>query len=118
MDSIKRNIARRDFLTSIGRVAGSAAMLRTMAALGLGMGAGAGGSSAGAPGTAVTPPPPPGRLQSPRPGDWPANVGVGKSVAILGSGIAGMTTALEMTKLGYDCTILEATKDVRKTPQR
>jgi monoamine oxidase len=109
MDSIKRNIARRDFLTSIGRAAGSAAMLRTMAAMGLGMAAGACGSSSAAPGTAVTPPPPPGRLQSPRPGDWPANVGVGKSVAILGAGIAGMTTALEMTKLGYDCTILEAT---------
>ena len=28
---------------------------------------------------------------------------------ILGGGIAGMTTAFEMTKLGYSCTILEAT---------
>lgn len=45
---------------------------------------------------------------SPRPGDWPANVGVGKSVVILGAGIAGMTTALEMTRLGYACTVLEA----------
>jgi monoamine oxidase len=48
-------------------------------------------------------------MQSPRPGDWPANVGAGKSVVILGGGIAGMTTALEMTRLGYSCTILEAT---------
>ena len=48
-------------------------------------------------------------MQSPRPGDWPANVGVGKSVVILGGGIAGMTAALEMTRLGYGCTILEAT---------
>ncbi len=48
-------------------------------------------------------------MQSPRPGDWLANVGAGKSVVILGGGIAGMTTALEMTKLGYSCTILEAT---------
>jgi monoamine oxidase len=47
--------------------------------------------------------------KSPRPGDWPANAGVGKTVAILGGGIAGMTTALEMTRLGYRCTILEAT---------
>ena len=46
---------------------------------------------------------------SPRPGDWPADVGAGKSVVILGGGIAGMTTALEMTRLGYSCTILEAT---------
>jgi monoamine oxidase len=35
-------------------------------------------------------------------------VGVGKSVTILGAGIAGMTTAFEMSKLGYTCTILEA----------
>jgi monoamine oxidase len=40
---------------------------------------------------------------------WPANVGAGKTVVILGGGIAGMTTALEMTRLGYSCTILEAT---------
>ena len=44
---------------------------------------------------------------SPRPGDWPANVGAGKSVVILGAGIAGMTAALEMTRLGYNCTVLE-----------
>ncbi|MEQ9561408.1 MAG: FAD-dependent oxidoreductase, partial [Woeseiaceae bacterium] len=110
MPADNNNIARREFLTSIGRVAGSAAMLRTMAAMGLGLTAAACGSSSAAPGAPVTPPPPPppGRMQSPRPGDWPANVGVGKSVAILGAGIAGMATALEMTALGYDCTILEA----------
>jgi monoamine oxidase len=47
-------------------------------------------------------------MSSPRPGDWPPNVGAGKSVTILGAGIAGMTTALEMAKLGYSCTIIEA----------
>lgn len=47
-------------------------------------------------------------LQSPRPGDWPANVGAGRSIAILGGGIAGMTAALELTRLGYTCTVLEA----------
>ena len=80
-----------------------------MGAMGIGTSLASCGSSSAAPGTAPnpTPPPPPG-LQSPRPGDWP-NVGVGKSVVILGGGIAGMTTALEMTKLGYSCTILEAT---------
>jgi monoamine oxidase len=111
MPADKNNIARREFLTSIGKVAGSAAMLRTMAAMGIGFTATACGSSSAAPGAPVTPPPPPppGRLQSPRPGDWPANVGVGKTVVILGGGIAGMTTAFEMTKLGYDCTLLEAT---------
>jgi len=48
-------------------------------------------------------------MMSPRPGDWPANVGIGTSVVVLGAGIAGMTAALEMTRLGYSCMILEAT---------
>lgn len=34
--------------------------------------------------------------------------GAGKKVIILGGGLAGMTTAYELTKLGYNCTILEA----------
>ncbi|SHH75884.1 monoamine oxidase [Chryseolinea serpens] len=34
--------------------------------------------------------------------------GQGKSVVILGAGLAGMTTAYELTKLGYRCTVLEA----------
>ncbi|MGB5347369.1 MAG: FAD-dependent oxidoreductase, partial [Woeseia sp.] len=55
------------------------------------------------------PPPPAGTHDSPRPGDWPANVGIGKTVVILGAGIAGMSAALEMTRLGYSCLILEAT---------
>lgn len=32
----------------------------------------------------------------------------GERVVILGAGLAGMTAAYELTKLGYDCTILEA----------
>jgi monoamine oxidase len=108
MTTDNKNIARREFLATIGRIAGSAAMLRTMAAMGVGVSAASCGSSSAAPGAPVQPPPPP-RLQSPRPGDWPANVGVGKNVVILGAGIAGMTTAFEMRKLGYACTILEAT---------
>ena len=105
---------RREFLESIGRAAGSAAMLRTMLAMGISTTVAACGSSSASPGGGTTrpppppPPPPPGNV-SPRPGDWPANAGVGRSVVILGAGIAGMTTALEMTRLGYDCTILEAT---------
>jgi monoamine oxidase len=104
-------IARRQFLASVGRAVGGSAMLRTMAAMGISSALTACGSSSAAPGQppAPPPPPPPGGLPSPRPGDWPANVGVGKSVVILGGGIAGMTTALEMTRLGYSCTILEAT---------
>jgi len=99
---------RREFLASIGRSVGSSAMLRTMLAMGIGSSIAGCGSSSASQGGTSPPPPPPNRQQSPRPGDWPANVGVGRSVAILGGGIAGMTTALEMGRLGYDCTILEA----------
>ena len=34
--------------------------------------------------------------------------GSGKKIIILGAGIAGMTAAWELSKLGYDCTVLEA----------
>jgi len=44
----------------------------------------------------------------PIPADWPSDVGTGKQAVILGAGIAGMSCAWEMGKLGYDCTILEA----------
>ena len=104
---------RREFLASIGRAVGGSAMLRTMLAMGIGTTLNACGSSSAS--TALPPappppaPPPPGGQASPRPGDWPANVGVGSSVVVLGGGIAGMTAALEMTRLGYSCTILEAT---------
>ncbi len=43
--------------------------------------------------------------------DLPANGaedGKGRKVLILGAGLAGMTTAYELGKLGYDCTVLEA----------
>ena len=109
MNSEQKQIARRDFLTSIGRAVGSSAMLRTMAAMGIGTSLAACGSSSAAPGNPNPPSNPPPAIPSPRPGDWPANVGIGRSVVILGGGIAGMTTALEMTRLGYSCTILEAT---------
>ena len=106
---IKRRMARREFLASIGTSFGGSVMLRVMAALGLGTSLNACGSSSASP--APNPPvspPPPSMLQSPRPGDWPANVGAGRTVAILGGGLAGMTAALEMTRLGYTCTVLEA----------
>ena len=105
---------RREFLESIGRAAGSSVMLRTMAAIGIATSAASCGSSSASgnqspPVSPPPPPPPPNRMQSPRPGDWPANVGAGRSVVILGGGISGMTAAYEMTRLGYSCTILEAT---------
>ena len=110
MTSSKKRMARREFLTSVGHAVGSTAMLRTMAAVGIGTAVTGCGSSSAAPTGpgGPNPPPPPNAIMSPRPGDWPANVGMGRSVVILGGGIAGMTTAFEMTKLGYTCTILEA----------
>jgi len=110
MTSEQKRMARRDFLTSVGHAVGSSAMLRTMTALGISSVAVSCGSSSAAPGSPSVPPPPPptNAILSPRPGDWPTSAGVGKSVVILGGGIAGMTTAFEMKKLGYTCTILEA----------
>ena len=37
-----------------------------------------------------------------------ADIGAGKSVIILGAGLAGLTAAYELKKIGYSCTILEA----------
>ncbi|ALO06036.1 Monoamine oxidase [Streptomyces venezuelae] len=36
----------------------------------------------------------------------------GESVLILGAGVAGLTAAYELSVLGYDCTVLEATERV------
>jgi monoamine oxidase len=38
----------------------------------------------------------------------PSGSGNGTNIAILGAGIAGMTAAYELSKAGYNCTILEA----------
>lgn len=110
MSDTEPRIARREFLTAIGKAVGGSAMLRAMAAMGIASTVAACGSSSAAPAPsppAPNPPPPP-RMMSPRPGDWPPNVGAGKSVVILGGGIAGMTACLEMQRLGYSCTIVEA----------
>ena len=80
-------MTRRNFIQSLGAVAGVEAVHRTMQALGL---SGMGEALAAAP-------------------DLPRGSGQGKSVVILGAGISGMTAAYELTKAGYRCTILEAT---------
>ena len=111
MSGDSNRMARRDFLVSIGKAVGGSAMLRTMAAMGISTSLAACSSSSAetAPPRSPAPPPPaPPRSASPRPEDWPPNVGAGKSVVILGAGIAGMVTAIEMTKLGYACTVMEA----------
>ncbi|MFD0044640.1 flavin monoamine oxidase family protein [Pseudarthrobacter scleromae] len=78
---------RRNFLRYVGMVGGAGVMYQTMAAMGL------------APGTAAP------AFAAPRADDLQ---GKGKSVVILGGGIAGLTTAYELGKAGYKVTILEA----------
>ena len=111
----EKKIARREFLENIGKAAGSTAMIRAMMAMGIGVGVSSCGSSSAEPPNQMnlnTQPMSIGTYNSPksaRPGDWPANSGAGKSVVILGAGIAGMTSAYELQELGYSVSILEAT---------
>ena len=79
-------MTRRNFIQSLGAVAGVEAVHRTMQALGL---AGAGAAHASAI-------------------DLPRGSGQGRSVVILGAGVSGMTAAYELSKAGYRCTVLEA----------
>ena len=82
-------LTKRQLLQYVGSVAGAAGVYRTMAALGMvGMSSLTGCSS----GSAVS-----------------QSMGDGRRVVILGAGIAGLVTAYELDKLGYECTILEAT---------
>ncbi len=77
-------LSRRNLIHQVGRAGGVAAAYRTMAAMGL----------LPVPAAYAGPPalPP----------------GGGRTVIILGAGIAGMVAALELRKAGYRCTILEA----------
>lgn len=80
-------MTKRQFLQSIGAAAGVAAVYRSMNALGL-----VGANTAQAATLDLSP-----------------GSGGGKSVVILGAGISGLVAAYELSKAGYDCTILEAT---------
>ena len=79
-------LSRRTLIHQVGRAGGVAAAYRTMAALGL----------LPVPAAYAGPP------------TLPPGSGAGRSVVILGAGIAGMVAALELGKAGYRCTILEA----------
>ena len=83
MQSGHSTVSRRDLLSLIGAVSGSAAMYHAMTSLGL-------ASDSGYKG--------PIRLD----GDPK-----GASVLILGAGLAGMTAALELRKAGYNVRVLE-----------
>ncbi len=82
-----QGMTKREFLQSVGTVAGAAAVYRSMTALGM------------------TGP----RTAHANTLDLPVGSGRGKRVAILGGGISGLVAAYELSKAGYDCTILEAT---------
>ena len=78
-------VSRRGFLHRIGAVGGYAAAYSAMVSLGL------------MPTPALA-----GPLQ------LPANLGSGKSVVVLGGGIAGLTAAYELERAGFSVTVLEA----------
>ena len=82
-----RKSTRRDLLRSIGAAGGTAAVYRTMDALGL-LETGTAHASAL---------------------DLPPGSGTGGQVVILGAGISGLTAAWEMSRAGWECTVLEAT---------
>jgi monoamine oxidase len=77
---------RRNFLTQVGRAGGFGATYLIMQSLGL---------LPVAPSEAS-------RVQ------LPAGSGAGKTVVILGAGIAGLVSAWELSKAGYTCVVLEA----------
>ncbi|WP_281883522.1 flavin monoamine oxidase family protein [Paenibacillus sp. YYML68] len=87
-----RDMTRRQFLNTVGKIGGSAAVFSLMGTLGL-----------------LTPE----TMKAadytpPSQGDLKAANRNGKRVVILGAGIAGMTAAYELGLAGYDCVILEA----------
>src|ERR1700685_1989242 len=80
-------ISRREFIGKMARAGGYGAAFMTMHSLGL-------------LGMAET--------QQAKNFPLPASTGRGTKVVILGAGIAGLVSAYEMRKAGFDCTVLEA----------
>jgi monoamine oxidase len=83
--AIRMSLTRRAFLHRIAQLGGYSAAFASMQALGL----------LPAVGQSMLP-------------QLPGDFGKGKKVVILGGGIAGMVSAYELRKAGFDCTILEA----------
>lgn len=84
----KKGVTRRRFLEQVGLAGGSVALYETMTALGL----------VNLPEAWAGPP------------ELPQGSGTGKSVVILGAGIAGLTAAYELTRANYNCQIIELTE--------
>lgn len=77
-------ISKRNFLQTLGMIGGSAAIYSAMQGLDM------------VHASAMEEPP---KL---------SNAGDGKKIIILGAGLSGLVTAIELTKKGYDCHIIEA----------
>lgn len=94
MESTKTptDMSRRQFLSTVGKIGGGAAVFSVMGTLGL--------LSPETMKAADYEPPDKGVLNLSGRG--------GKKIVILGAGIAGMTAAYELGQAGFDCTILEA----------
>jgi monoamine oxidase len=90
--SVTSTISRRSFLRAVGAAGGAGLLFETMGALGLAPTAAAADEE----------------YQPPRRSDFALTGRTSKKVVILGAGIAGLTTAYELGKAGYDCVILEA----------
>lgn len=78
-------VTRRRVLTNLGLLAGAGPLLGALHALGIG-----GYASAQ---------------------EWsplPSGIGTGKTIVVLGAGIAGLTAAYELEQAGFDVTVLEA----------
>ncbi|WP_306205916.1 flavin monoamine oxidase family protein [Actinoplanes sp. RD1] len=86
------DISRRRFLQTVGVTGGAGALFATMGALGL------------APAAAAPAPP----FRAPSRADFHLTGRGAQKVVILGGGVAGLATAYELGKAGYDCTVLEA----------
>ena len=86
--------SRRSFLRNVGLTGGAGAMFATMGALGL------------APTAQAA------RREEPfralNASDFTLTGRAAAKVVVIGGGIAGLTTAYELGKAGYDCTVLEA----------
>jgi len=83
-------VTRRMLLGSMARIGGAGAVYETLAVLDF-----------------LRPPPALGAALT-----LPGDSGKGKSVAILGAGVAGLCAAYELDRAGYDCVILEASRRI------
>ena len=93
-NDVESSVSRRSFLRAVGVSGGAGAMFATMGALGL-------APTAAAAAAAPT-------FLAPTHSDFNLTGRARSRVVILGGGIAGLASAYELGKAGYDCTILEA----------